>query len=186
MSMTIGTMPMPPGFRYAEVLKKGRPQHGIPGQTDTYDAFFAKHPPMENSRRAKIFAPFDALRGFGEAVASKRVLYEDRHELTECEKEKLDRQLAFLQKLQAGRRQDGKAPVSVRVTFFQLCEDTQSEDFRKKGTCRTVTGILRKADPLHRRIVLDSCSIDADDIVRIDTPAHLSPPPPSKPVCTQI
>lgn len=78
-------MPVPPGFRYADVFKKGRPRHGTAGQPATYDAFYAKHPPMESSRRAKIFAPFDALCGFDEAVAAKRVCCEDRRELTEAE-----------------------------------------------------------------------------------------------------
>ena len=68
MSSVIGYMPMPAGFPYADVYKKGRPRHGIPGKLATYDTFYIKHPPMENRRRAKIFAPFDALRGFSAAL----------------------------------------------------------------------------------------------------------------------
>jgi hypothetical protein len=52
-------------FRYSTVYEKGKPVHG------KFDIFSIKHPPMELSRRAKIFSPFDALKGFGEAIASK-------------------------------------------------------------------------------------------------------------------
>ncbi len=50
------------GFRYQDVLDKGRPCH------DPLDPFSLRHPPMLLSRRAKIFAPFDALKGYTEAI----------------------------------------------------------------------------------------------------------------------
>ena len=52
-------------FRYRTVYEKGKPVHG------KLDLFSIKHPPMELSRRAKIFSPFDALKGFDEAIARK-------------------------------------------------------------------------------------------------------------------
>ena len=52
-------------FRYRTVFEKGRPMHG------EFDSFYIKHPPMELSKRAKIFNPFDALKGFSEAISSK-------------------------------------------------------------------------------------------------------------------
>ena len=55
---------IPPDFKYREVFLKGRPVH------DRYSSFYAKHPPMPPSRWAKIFSPFDALKGFREAIAS--------------------------------------------------------------------------------------------------------------------
>ena len=67
---------MPADFPYAEVLRKGQPVH-----TPT-DDFRLKHPSMPAGRRAKIFSPFDALKGFNEAVASKEVLYEMRRQLS--------------------------------------------------------------------------------------------------------
>ena len=54
----IGFVPMPPDFRYAEAFRKGRPCH------EAQDSFWRKHPSMDPGKRAKIFAPFDALRGF--------------------------------------------------------------------------------------------------------------------------
>ncbi len=49
--------------RYKKVLEKGKPVH------QKGDDFFVKHPPMDLSRRAKIFSPFDALKGFGDELS---------------------------------------------------------------------------------------------------------------------
>ncbi len=62
-----GKKAMPADFRYREVFLKGKPQH------DRFDPFRIRHPSMDRGRRAKIFAPFDALRGFREAIAAKDV-----------------------------------------------------------------------------------------------------------------
>ena len=51
--------------RYRAVCEKGRPVHKMP------DEFAVKHPPMPLEKRAKIFSPFDALKGFNEAISSK-------------------------------------------------------------------------------------------------------------------
>lgn len=58
----LGYMDMPADFPYKQVLQKGRPRH------DGADPFRIRHPKMETGRRAKIFAPFDALRGFSDAI----------------------------------------------------------------------------------------------------------------------
>ena len=54
---------VPTSFRYRNVLEKGKPVH------DKSDSFSIKHPPMDLSRRAKIFTPFDALKGFGDELS---------------------------------------------------------------------------------------------------------------------
>ena len=63
-------MQMPEGFKYREVFLKGRPVH------DRHSSFYAKHPPMPPSRWAKIFSPFDALKGFSDMVASSELQHE--------------------------------------------------------------------------------------------------------------
>ena len=50
-------------FPYKSVYEKGKPVH------DKYDSFSVRHPAMDLSRRAKIFSPFDALKGFGDELA---------------------------------------------------------------------------------------------------------------------
>ena len=77
----IRQMPMPPNFRYAIIAARGRPRH------EKYDTFYMKHPTMNVGKRAKIFSPFDALKGFNDAVESKEIRYVERRELCEydCE-----------------------------------------------------------------------------------------------------
>ena len=82
---TVGYMPMPADFPLKDLFRKGRPRH------EKYDAFWCRHPPMDPGRRAKIFAPFDALVGFDDAIASKQVLYEPKRRLSEEEKERLNK-----------------------------------------------------------------------------------------------
>ena len=58
------TIKIPENFKYRDVFLKGKPCH------DKHSTFYAKHPPMPPSRWAKIFSPFDALRGFSDAITS--------------------------------------------------------------------------------------------------------------------
>lgn len=65
MMVAVGEMTMPVNFKYRNVFLKGKPGHG------KTDAFSLRHPAMTPGHRAKIFAPFDALRGFGDALAGQ-------------------------------------------------------------------------------------------------------------------
>ena len=56
--------------RYRKVLEKGKPKH------EPYDDFYIKHPPMDLTRRAKIFSPFDALKGYDEELARTELQFE--------------------------------------------------------------------------------------------------------------
>lgn len=49
-------------FKYQKVYDKGKPIH------DREDSFTFRHPPMPPSKRAKIFSPFDALKGFDDEL----------------------------------------------------------------------------------------------------------------------
>ena len=60
-------------FRYKRVYEKGKPEHS------PYDNFSIKHPSMDLSRRAKIFSPFDALKGFDEELASTQMRVEESY-----------------------------------------------------------------------------------------------------------
>ena len=63
MSKIINSTVIPSSFRYRKVLEKGKPVH------DKNDSFSIRHPAMDLSRRAKIFSPFDALKGFGDELS---------------------------------------------------------------------------------------------------------------------
>ena len=63
MNNMIDSTAVPSSFKYRNVLEKGKPVH------NKNDSFSIKHPPMDLSRRAKIFNPFDALKGFGDELS---------------------------------------------------------------------------------------------------------------------
>ena len=56
--------------RYKKVYEKGKPKHA------PFDDFSIKHPAMDLSRRAKIFSPFDALKGFNEEITTTEQTFE--------------------------------------------------------------------------------------------------------------
>ena len=155
----IGYMPMPADFKYKSVFLHGKTQHG------PEDPFRIRHPIMPCSRRAKLFAPFDALRGFDAAIWSKEVLYEDRKHLGESEKEILNRKLALLHKLTYNSRVARENKPVVTVTYFSSCVDINSPAYGKQGQYLSVTGIVRKVDSnVSRTITLDDQVIDLSDI----------------------
>ncbi len=61
----VGSMPMPATFSHRALFFSGRPCH------QKYDDFWRKHPPMDPGRRAKLFLPFSALKGFEECLREK-------------------------------------------------------------------------------------------------------------------
>ena len=136
----IGYVPMPADFPYKEILEKGRPRH------DPMSRFRLKHPEMPCSRRAKIFAPFDALRGFNEAVASKEILYAGKPELGEDEKEDLDRKLAVLSRLTFSRRAAKANTPVITVTYYLPCPDEYNDAYGVGGTLETMTGVCSRVD----------------------------------------
>lgn len=131
---------MPEGFPYREVFLRGKPQHG------RFDDFNAKHPMMPCGKRAKIFAPFDALKGFNEAVAAKDVVYVEPIELGQQDREELNRRLNILHELTINGRMAKANRVVVTVTYYVPCEDPESFSFGTKGQYKTVTGICWGVD----------------------------------------
>ncbi len=155
----IGHMPMPADFKYKSVFLHGKTQHG------SEDPFRIRHPIMPCSRRAKLFSPFDALRGFDAAIWSKEVLYEDRKLLDESKQEILDRKLVLLRKLTYNSRVARQNRPTVTVTYFSPCTDVNSFAYGSQGQYVSVTGIVHNVDPdVSRTITLDDQVIDLSDI----------------------
>ena len=138
--MVLGYMPMPANFRYREVALRGRPQH------KGWDAFSIKHPPMPASRWAKIFSPFDALKGFSEAVSSKEVQYVSRVELDADAEADLSRKLEILRNLTWNGRMARANRVIVSVKYFVPCQDVNNFAFANAGLYETVTGMVLRVD----------------------------------------
>lgn len=159
----IGVMAMPADFRYREVFLKGKPRH------DRYDPFRIRHPRMNRGHRAKIFAPFDALKGFNEAVAAKDVLYEDRIELNQEDTAELDRRLTILHNLTYNSRMARVNQVRVSVTYYQPCRDQEHDAYGLKGQYQTITGVCWNVDAeVNRTITVDRMRLSLDDVIRID------------------
>ncbi len=155
----------PPHFRYKDVLVKGKPTH------DKYDSFSLKHPAMSLVKRAKIFSPFDALKGFNEAVAAKEIIYEDRRSPSEDDARLLDQKLGILHSLTQNSNLARENRVMVSVTYFVPCDDPNNTAFQVQGRYETITGTLQKVDlTVTKTISLDVITIDLFNIFKIESP----------------
>ena len=131
--------------RYEKLLASERPTHD-------QDDFSAKHPPMPREKRAKLFAPFDALTGYNEALDEQEIVWQERAELGEAKRQELDDKLQQLWRLYKERKRSGKwafEPPVVTVTYF---EEAPGQDGR--GLYRTLTGAVVKMDLTHRVLML--------------------------------
>ena len=159
---TVGYMPMPAAFPRREVFLRGRPRHR------KYDDFWIRHPPMDPGHRAKIFAPFDALRGFDFCIMAKEVRYTERAELSDFQKEQLDRQLHMLQSLTYNGRAARRNRPFAEITYFEPCTDTENFAYGKGGRYLTVSGTVSRVDTLtERTITVDNRKISLDTISQI-------------------
>ena len=155
----IGYMTMPVDFKYKAVFLKGQPQHL------DLDSFRLKHPSMEQGRRAKIFAPFDALKGFSEVVASKETLYENRRELDDSTKEEIDHRLAVLRRLTINSRVARENKVEVSVTHFVPCSDPTNAAYGSRGQYAVEKGMCHRVGLHH--LYVGMAKIPFRDIISI-------------------
>lgn len=159
----IGYMPMPADFPYKKIMQMGRPKH------EKYSDFGIRHPSMSCTRRAKIFAPFDALAGFSDRINKKEALYEPKKVLSEEEKASLGRKLTYLNHLfiKAKYRKD-PFPV-VTVTFFEPCNDPENDAFGAKGIYKNITGTVDRMDlEFDRTLTIDGRVLDVEDLIDIE------------------
>ena len=161
----IGYMAMPAGFSYREVFYKGKPRH------EKFDDFSLRHPPMDVGHRAKIFAPFDALKGFNEAVSAKNVRYERRRVLSPEDEEERNRCLEVLHSLTVNTRVARKNRVPVSVTYYEPCSDENNEAYGVGGRYLTVTDICWKVDAeVTGTILVGQTGIPLGDVFKIEFP----------------
>ena len=138
--VTLGYMPMPANFPYMDVALKGRPVH------KPFDPFWCKHPPMPASRWAKIFAPFDALKGFSEAVAAKETQYEYKRELMEDDIAEINRRLERLHQLTWNSRMARQNQARATIRYFVPCKGKENFAYGNAGTYETITGLVLRVD----------------------------------------
>ena len=159
----IGDMRMPDGFGHRDAFGRGRPEH------DQYDLFSIKHPRMDVGHRAKIFAPFDALRGFGDAIASKDVLYEDFAAPEQDDLDELNRTACRIRELITDSRAAARLQLRVSAVYFEPCRDASNDAYAVRGQYRSVSGICTGIDAeVSGTITIGGERIALEDIVRLE------------------
>ena len=117
----------------------------------------AKHPRMPVSERAAMFSPFAALSGHAGAIAETARLTDQRMELDEDTRAELDRRQAVLLEHIAEQPE-------VTVTWFQ------PDERKDGGSYVTVTGRLKRIDPVERVMTLrDGTSIPLEDVAELES-----------------
>ena len=155
---------MPANFRYTAVAQKGMPRH------DQWDSFRLKHPSMPTEKWAKIFSPFDALKGFSDAVAAKEVLYEFKRSLSDEEKEELNRRICILHNLTYNSRMARENKVAVTVEYYVPCIDPNNFAYGYRGQYVKASGIVNRVDPdVSNSLVINGKRIAFSDIVGIES-----------------
>ena len=115
-----------------------------------------KHPQMSVTDRAAQFSPFGALTGYDAAIKETARLTEERVELDEEEKLRLDDKLRMIQEVIIEQPE-------LLVTYFQA-------DSRKSGGCYiTISGFVKKIDVYEQVLVLtEGIQIPIRDIYEIE------------------
>lgn len=103
--------------------------------------------PMPPSRRAKQFAPFDALKGLREAIARREHIPEPRRELSEDAITEINAQLSDLKPGQL-------------VTVVYYCEYTREY--------HQLTGKVIKVDSYWKTLQIGNVSIDFSELYQVE------------------
>ncbi len=122
-----------------------------------------RHSRMPLQDRAKIFAPFAALKGYNEAILAKQKIVVPKMELSEESKEYLDLQLGKVKRL----LEEKHHPV-ITVVYFQK----DGRDGVEGGEYLSFTGAAAKFEPSSRMLQVawkkirldDICSIEGEDL----------------------
>lgn len=167
MYAALGYMPVPMNFKYMDAFLKGRPKH------EKFDAFWRKHPTMDFGHRAKIFSPFDALKGFDEAIGSKEVRYVDKTILDEDSQRDLNRKLSILHGYTFNGRMARANKIMVTVEYFVPCSDESNFAFDlEQGRYEKISGMVMSVDEVQETITLQGetgkAVIDFSDILDIE------------------
>ena len=131
---------------YQDIIGKSRP--------------VSKHPKMAVENRAKIFAPFAALRGFEISILTKeqdRVLVPRRLIADEMQEENEK----ILGRLQGGER--------IRICWFN---PVKAIDEVVVGEYRTETAAVCGIDPLSKELLLPEGSVPLRDIWEVSLDAE--------------
>lgn len=128
-----------------------------------------KHPHMTLLNRAAQFSPFAALTGYGDVIDETARLTDRKIELTEGEREELDRKLSSLLNRDPDPGSDKKTPgrnASGEITVTYFIQDL----FKSGGRYEIHTGMIKKLDTVTRQLIFqDGTVVPFDDISDIET-----------------
>jgi hypothetical protein len=116
------------------------------------------HPHMSLADRAAQFSPFAALTGYEDAIKEAGRIVDEKIELSEEEKEEINRQLNYL-------NEHKKDNIQITITYFL-------KDMKKNGgSYRQITSNLKRLDEIEKTIQLaDNTILRIDDIRKIQSP----------------
>ena len=109
--------------------------------------------PMSITNRAAQFAPFSALTGYDEAIKETSRITSEKHELSDCKIEIINKKLNEI-KNNGIRR--------VKITYFV------KDDKKDGGEYITEEVDIKKIDIYNEKLVCLKVSISFDDILEID------------------
>ena len=113
-------------------------------------------PHMSNYDRAAQFSPFAALVGHDAAIEETARLTDDKAELDEYEKARLDEKLWMI-------AENLISEPEVQITYFQ------PDERKSGGTYLSVTGCVKKIDEYERVLVLtDKTKIPIEQISELE------------------
>ena len=125
--------------RYDDIIELPRPE--------------SKHPKMPLSDRAKLFAPFAALRGYDDAVSDRRNVYTERILLSDDAAEELNRTVTALR----------SGDITEAVYFKKLMTSGDTE----YGVYETVAGEFGGIDTIQGLLFIGGKTIKTEDIIKI-------------------
>lgn len=106
--------------------------------------------------RAASFSPFAALTGYDEHIREAGRLTDERTDLDEDTKQKLNERLRIALDM-------ADVQPQIKITFFR------PDDRKSGGAYVECTGVLKRVDEYEKKIVLaDKTQISIDDIYEID------------------
>lgn len=116
----------------------------------------SKYPRMEIADRAKIFAPFSALKGYEEAVREQERLRVSRPVLSEEEEERLNRQFLSV-----------RVGDEITVVYFDENPGPDGRGGVGEGEYVRRTGVLRQIDIVFGYLIIGEDRIPFCDVVEI-------------------
>lgn len=113
---------------------------------------------MTIEERAKIFAPFAALKGHSEAIAAKQKIVASKVELSEESAQQMDYSLMDID----NQLKNGKHPI-IKLIYFK--QDVRLKD---KGEYIELSGVVAKLNKELRWIQIVNKKISLDDICMLE------------------